>query len=56
MQLERVEELLAFYGPDTMLLIGGNLLIARDGLLERTREFVAGVERYSWGAAIPAAP
>ncbi len=51
MLLERVEELLAFYGPDTMLLIGGNLLIARDGLLERTREFVTSVERYSWGTA-----
>jgi ribulose-bisphosphate carboxylase large chain len=56
MLLERVDELLEFYGPDTMLLIGGNLLIARDRLLERTREFVAKVERYPWGAVIPAAP
>ena len=35
MRLERVDELLDFYGPDTMLLIGGNLLVARDALLER---------------------
>jgi ribulose-bisphosphate carboxylase large chain len=46
MRLERVEELLAFYGTDTMLLIGGNLLIAREHLLERTREFVERVESY----------
>ncbi len=43
MLVERVDELLDFYGPDTMLLIGGNLLVARDALLERTREFVARV-------------
>ena len=40
MRLERVEELLDFYGPDSMLLIGGNLLIEADRVLERTREFV----------------
>lgn len=40
MRLERVDELLDFYGPDTMLLIGGNLLIDRERVLERTREFV----------------
>ena len=45
MRLERVEELLEFYGPDTMLLIGGNLLIERDRVLERTREFVDRVAR-----------
>jgi ribulose-bisphosphate carboxylase large chain len=39
MRLERVEELVAFYGPDTMLLIGGDLLIAGDALLDRGREF-----------------
>jgi ribulose-bisphosphate carboxylase large chain len=51
MRLERVEELLGFYGPDIMLLIGGDLLIARDALLERTREFVERVERYRGAAA-----
>jgi ribulose-bisphosphate carboxylase large chain len=40
MRLERVEEILEFYGPDTMLLIGGNLLIDHDRVLERTRQFV----------------
>jgi len=40
MTVERVEEMLGFYGHDTMLLIGGNLLAARDKLLERTRDFV----------------
>jgi len=40
MRLERIEELLDFYGPDSMLLIGGNLLIDRDRVLERTRAFV----------------
>jgi ribulose-bisphosphate carboxylase large chain len=44
MRLDRVEELLAFYGPDTMLLIGGNLLLAEgDKLLARARDFVAAV-------------
>lgn len=45
MRLERIEELLDFYGPDTMLLIGGNLLIERERVLERTREFVDRVAR-----------
>lgn len=44
MRLERVGELLAFYGKDTMLLIGGDLLIAQgDELLARARSFVAAV-------------
>jgi ribulose-bisphosphate carboxylase large chain len=44
MRLDRVEELLDFYGPDTMLLIGGNLLLAEgEALLERAREFVGKV-------------
>ncbi len=40
MTLERVEEMVGFYGPDTMLLIGGNLLAAKEALLERTQDFV----------------
>jgi ribulose-bisphosphate carboxylase large chain len=44
MRLDRIEELLDFYGPDTMLLIGGNLLVAEgDALLARARDFVAAV-------------
>lgn len=46
MLVERVDELLRFYGTDTMLLIGGNLLIARDDLLGRTRAFVEATQRY----------
>ena len=45
MRLDRVDELIAFYGPDTMLLIGGNLLLAEgDALAARAREFVLKVE------------
>jgi ribulose-bisphosphate carboxylase large chain len=40
MAVSRVEEMLADYGSDTMLLIGGGLLSAGDKLLERSREFV----------------
>lgn len=44
MRLDRVDELLAFYGLDTMLLIGGNLLLAEgEALLGRAHEFVAKV-------------
>jgi len=40
MTVDRVPEMLAGYGKDTMLLIGGGLLTAGDKLLERSREFV----------------
>jgi len=43
MSVERVPEMIAEYGSDTMLLIGGGLLTAGDALLERSREFVARV-------------
>lgn len=43
MTVERVPEMVAFYGPDTMLLIGGGLLSAGDQLLDRSREFVQSV-------------
>ena len=39
MTVERVPELLRFYGPDVMLLIGGSLLLAGDRLRERTQAF-----------------
>jgi len=41
MTVERVPEMLAGYGADTMLLIGGGLLSAKGKLLEKSREFVA---------------
>ena len=43
MTVDRVGEMLEGYGPDTMLLIGGGLLSARENLLQRAREFVAAV-------------
>ncbi|HEY5863230.1 MAG TPA: RuBisCO large subunit C-terminal-like domain-containing protein [Casimicrobiaceae bacterium] len=49
--VERVEELVAFYGPDVMLLIGGSLLAAADRGA-RTRAFVTALE----SAAVAAQP
>jgi ribulose-bisphosphate carboxylase large chain len=40
MSVERVPDMVRFYGSDAMLLIGGSLLTAGDALLARTREFV----------------
>ncbi len=42
MTVERVPELVRFYGRDAMLLIGGSLLVA-DDLLARTRAFTRAV-------------
>lgn len=54
MRVERVEEIIADYGRDVMLLIGGNLLEAGDAMPERIAEFVARVEACSaTGAADP---
>jgi ribulose-bisphosphate carboxylase large chain len=51
MTLDRVPELLDFYGPDTMLLIGGGLLSAKDRPTEEAAAFAARVashfERFS---------
>jgi ribulose-bisphosphate carboxylase large chain len=44
--LNRVPELLDFYGPDTMLLIGGSLLLARDRITEETAAFAQAVARH----------
>jgi ribulose-bisphosphate carboxylase large chain len=45
MTVERVDEMLAGYGIDTMLLIGGGLLSAGAELPRRAREFVARVAK-----------
>lgn len=45
MPVERTDEMVAFYGKETMLLIGGSLLVAGDALAERSRSFVAAVEK-----------
>jgi ribulose-bisphosphate carboxylase large chain len=41
--LSRVTELLDFYGPDTMLLIGGSLLLARDQIARESAAFAQAV-------------
>ena len=46
MTLDRVPELLDFYGPDAMLLIGGSLLAARDRLTEATAAFTSAVAQH----------
>jgi len=43
MSVERVAEMVQFYGPDTMLLIGGNLLEAGPAMPDKARAFVAAV-------------
>jgi ribulose-bisphosphate carboxylase large chain len=40
MTIGRIREMLDFYGPDIMLLIGGDLLAARERLAEQTKAFV----------------
>ena len=45
MTVERVDEIVAEYGIDLMLLIGGNLLEAPEGVGQRARAFVARVGR-----------
>lgn len=50
MALERVPEILDFYGPDTMLLIGGSLLAARDRLTAEAVAFQSRVANYFKGA------
>lgn len=49
MTIDRVPEMLDFYGADVMLLIGGALLEARERLVEATAAFVAEVHGYRRG-------
>jgi ribulose-bisphosphate carboxylase large chain len=49
MTTDRVAEMLDFYGADVMLLIGGALLAAREGLRAASSAFVAEVHRYADG-------
>jgi ribulose-bisphosphate carboxylase large chain len=46
MTVGRVREMLDFYGPDIMLLIGGDLLATRERLVEETRHFVHTVHEH----------
>jgi ribulose-bisphosphate carboxylase large chain len=43
MTLGRTAEVLDFYGPDTMLLIGGDLLLARDRIAQAAAAFARAV-------------
>lgn len=45
MTLDRLEELAAFYGRDCMILIGGNLLMARENLTAETLAFTSRIEK-----------
>jgi ribulose-bisphosphate carboxylase large chain len=49
MTVDRVPEMLDFYGADVMLLIGGGLLEARGRLTEATSAFVAEVHKFRVG-------
>lgn len=49
MTIDRTAEMLDFYGPEVMLLIGGALLEARERLTEETAAFVAKVKGYRYG-------
>ena len=48
MTLARVPEMLDFYGPDAMLLIGGSLLEARERLTEQTAAFTRAVAEHGY--------
>ena len=43
MTLARTAEILDFHGPDTMLLIGGNLLLARESIATESEHFARAV-------------
>jgi ribulose-bisphosphate carboxylase large chain len=47
MTLDRTAEILDFYGADTMLLIGGNLLMARDNITAEAEAFSRAVGDHS---------
>ena len=51
MTLARTGEILDFYGPDTMLLIGGNLLMAREHIVEEAARFAQAVANHRHGRA-----
>ena len=49
MTIDRVAEMLDFYGSEVMLLIGGALLEARERLTQETAAFVETVKGYRYG-------
>jgi ribulose-bisphosphate carboxylase large chain len=48
MTIGRTAEILDFYGPDTMLLIGGNLLLARERISEEAAAFARAVSDHPY--------
>jgi ribulose-bisphosphate carboxylase large chain len=52
-KIERVGELLEFYGPDCILLVGGSLYEAGDSLFERARDLVEQVARTASAEPVP---
>jgi ribulose-bisphosphate carboxylase large chain len=52
-RVERIAELLGFYGADCVLLVGGSLYDAGDALFERTRALVARVARAAAAEPVP---
>ncbi len=48
MTIDRTPEILDFYGPDTMLLIGGNLLLARERITDAAEAFARAVADHQW--------
>jgi ribulose-bisphosphate carboxylase large chain len=48
MTLARTGEILDFYGPDTMLLIGGNLLLAREQITRDAARFARAVSDHRY--------
>lgn len=48
MKLATLGEALAFYGADVMLLVGGDLLMARDKMTEQAKAFQAAVEGFEY--------
>ncbi|HUA77910.1 MAG TPA: RuBisCO large subunit C-terminal-like domain-containing protein, partial [Acetobacteraceae bacterium] len=51
MTVERVPEILDFYGRDAMLLLGGSLLAAGENLTAATLAFTEAVARHGWMVA-----
>ena len=49
MTLSRISEILHFYGQDTMLLIGGDLLMARDRITKEAERFTRAVAEHHCG-------
>ncbi|HEY0183974.1 MAG TPA: RuBisCO large subunit C-terminal-like domain-containing protein [Rhodopila sp.] len=56
MTLARTREILDFYGEDTMLLIGGNLLLAGDRITEEAERFTRAVSDHALGPRDEADP